>query len=165
MSSDRQRISDRLAPLAKEHGLRLIEDSWRKRWGQSTRAPAGTLGEMGVFAFYPNKQITTGEGGVVVTNDDEMASLMKALRNQGRAPGDTWLQHTYLGYNYRMDEMSAALGVAQMARLEELLAARQRVADWYAQYLAGSSVSDRLSLPGNHAPKLVCLCRTPGAGN
>lgn len=128
---------DRLAPLAKEHGLRLIEDSCEALGAEYKGRPAGTLGEMGVFAFYPNKQITTGEGGVIVTDDDEMARLMKALRNQGRAPGDTWLQHTYLGYNYRMDEMSAALGVAQMARLEELLAARQRVADWYAQYLTG----------------------------
>lgn len=128
---------NRLAPLAKEHGLCLIEDSCEALGAEYGGRPAGTLGEMGVFAFYPNKQITTGEGGVIVTNDDDRASLMRALRNQGRAPGDTWLQHTYLGYNYRMDEMSAALGVAQMARLEELLSARQRVADWYAQYLEG----------------------------
>ena len=73
--------------------------------------PAGTLGDYGVFGFYPNKQITTGEGGMVITDDAEAAALMRALRNQGRAPGDTWLQHTHLGYNYRLDEMSAALGV------------------------------------------------------
>jgi dTDP-4-amino-4,6-dideoxygalactose transaminase len=128
---------DQLAPLAAEHGLRLIEDSCEALGAEYKGRPAGTLGEMGVFAFYPNKQITTGEGGMIVTNDDGMAQKMRALRNQGRAPGDTWLQHTYLGYNYRLDELSAALGAAQMARLEELLAARQRVADWYAQYLAG----------------------------
>ena len=65
---------------------------------------------MGVFAFYPNKQITTAEGGMIVTDNDDYAEMMRALRNQGRAPGDTWLQHSYLGYNYRMDELSAVLG-------------------------------------------------------
>jgi dTDP-4-amino-4,6-dideoxygalactose transaminase len=73
---------------------------------------------------------------VVVTDDDEAAAQMRALRNQGRAPGDTWLQHTYLGYNYRLDEMSAALGRVQMERLEELLAKRERVAGWYNERLA-----------------------------
>jgi dTDP-4-amino-4,6-dideoxygalactose transaminase len=91
---------------------------------------------MGVFAFYPNKQITTGEGGVIVTDDDEAAGLMRSLRNQGRAPGDTWLQHTRLGYNYRLDEMSAALGAVQMGRLDELLDKREQVADWYLERLA-----------------------------
>jgi dTDP-4-amino-4,6-dideoxygalactose transaminase len=94
------------------------------------------LGDYGIFAFYPNKQITTGEGGVIITSDDKAADLMRALRNQGRAPGDTWLSHTYLGYNYRLDEMSAALGAVQMTRLDELLAKREQVAGWYAERLA-----------------------------
>jgi dTDP-4-amino-4,6-dideoxygalactose transaminase len=94
------------------------------------------LGDMGVYAFYPNKQITTGEGGMVVTDDDAAAARMRALRNQGRAPGDTWLQHTYLGYNYRLDEMSAALGRVQMGRLEELMEKRACVAGWYNERLA-----------------------------
>ncbi|MGB2954840.1 MAG: DegT/DnrJ/EryC1/StrS family aminotransferase, partial [Anaerolineales bacterium] len=86
--------------------------------------------------FYPNKQMTTGEGGIVVTNNDHAAEFMKALRNQGRAPGDTWLEHTYLGYNYRLDELSAALGLSQINRLENLLANRQAVADLYNARLA-----------------------------
>jgi len=90
---------------------------------------------MAVFAFYPNKQITTGEGGMIITDDRAAASLMRALRNQGRAPGDTWLQHTHLGYNYRLDEMSAALGTVQMTRLEELLVKREQVAAWYGTRL------------------------------
>ena len=94
------------------------------------------LGDMGVFAFYPNKQITTGEGGMVVTNRDDWGALIRALCNQGRAPGDTWLEHTHLGYNYRLDEMSAALGRVQMGRLDELLAKRDRVAEWYQEQLA-----------------------------
>jgi dTDP-4-amino-4,6-dideoxygalactose transaminase len=89
-----------------------------------------------VFAFYPNKQITTGEGAMVVTDRDDSAQLIRALRNQGRAPGDMWLDHTHLGYNYRLDEMSAALGRVQMSRLEELLEKRERVAGWYHTRLA-----------------------------
>jgi dTDP-4-amino-4,6-dideoxygalactose transaminase len=70
-----------------------------------------------------------------VTDDDQAAGLMRSLRNQGRAPGDTWLQHTFLGYNYRLDELSAALGVVQMARLSELIGKRERAAAWYAERL------------------------------
>jgi len=96
---------------------------------------AGTLGDFGVFAFYPNKQITTGEGAVIVTDDDDAADLIRALRNQGRSPGDTWLQHTHLGYNYRIDEMSAALGRVQMGRIDEIINKREQVAIWYEQHL------------------------------
>ena len=126
---------DALAQIAREHGLRLIEDSCEALGAALKGRLAGTLGDYGVFAFYPNKQITTGEGGMVVTNIDEDAAMMRALRNQGRAPGDTWLQHTYLGYNYRLDELSAALGAAQMSRLRELLDQRDRVAGWYRERL------------------------------
>jgi dTDP-4-amino-4,6-dideoxygalactose transaminase len=94
------------------------------------------LGDFGVFAFYPNKQITTGEGGLIVTNEDRAADFMRALRNQGRAPGDTWLSHTHLGYNYRIDELSAALGESQMHRLDELLSKREQVAAWYEARLS-----------------------------
>jgi dTDP-4-amino-4,6-dideoxygalactose transaminase len=128
---------DAILPSARRYGLQVIEDSCEALGAEYKGHPAGTLGDSAVFAFYPNKQITTGEGGMIVTDDDGAARLMNTLRNQGRAPGDTWLDHTYLGYNYRLDEMSAALGVTQMARLESLLNARQQVADWYAQYLAG----------------------------
>jgi len=105
------------------------------------------LGDVGVFAFYPNKQITTGEGGVVVTDRDDWATMIRALRNQGRAPGDTWLEHSYLGYNYRMDEMCAALGRVQMTRLDELLAKREQVVDWYDQRLR--------EIPNVELPQLV----------
>jgi len=121
--------------VADEFGLLILEDACEAIGAEYKGRKAGTLGDMAVFAFYPNKQMTTGEGGVIVTDDDHAADLMRALRNQGRAPGDTWLQHTYLGYNYRMDEMSAALGRVQLVRLDELLEKRQRVANWYATYL------------------------------
>jgi dTDP-4-amino-4,6-dideoxygalactose transaminase len=116
--------------------LNVIEDACEALGAEYYGRKAGTLGNYGVYAFYPNKQITTGEGAMIVTGDDQAASLMQALRNQGRAPGDTWLQHTHLGYNYRLDELSAALGRVQMSRLEELMASRERVAGWYAERLA-----------------------------
>jgi dTDP-4-amino-4,6-dideoxygalactose transaminase len=125
----------------------MIEDCCESLGAVLGGRPAGSFGDCGVFAFYPNKQITTGEGGMIVTDNDEAAQLMRALRNQGRAPGDTWLSHTYLGYNYRLDEMSAVLGVTQMGRIEELLTKRQRVADWYNERLP--------EIPGVEEPKLV----------
>jgi perosamine synthetase len=122
---------DAIRATADRFSLALIEDACEALGAEYKQRPAGSVGDMAVFAFYPNKQITTGEGGMVVTDDGAAASLMKALRNQGRAPGDTWLQHTHLGYNYRLDEMSAALGTIQMTRLEELLFKREQVAAWY----------------------------------
>jgi len=95
----------------------------------------GAFGDAAVFAFYPNKQMTTGEGGMIVTDRDDWDALFRSLRNQGRDVHDAWLNHSRLGYNYRMDEMSAALGLAQLGRIEELLAKRERVAQWYTQRL------------------------------
>ena len=126
---------DPINAVARQYNLTVIEDSCEALGGMYKGRHAGTLGETGVFAFYPNKQITTGEGGMIITDDSEAADFMRALRNQGRAPGDTWLQHTHLGYNYRLDEMSAALGLSQLARLDQILLNRAQVADWYAKHL------------------------------
>ncbi len=125
-----------LRATASEHELVFIEDACEALGAEYRGRPAGTYGDHAVFAFYPNKQITTGEGGVILTDDPGAADLMRALRNQGRAAGDTWLQHTHLGYNYRLDEMSAALGTIQMTRLAELVAKRQQVATWYTERLS-----------------------------
>ena len=127
---------DALRPIADRHSLTLVEDSCESLGALYQGRQAGTLGDYGVFAFYPNKQITTAEGGMIVTDDDQAADLMRALRNQGRAPGDTWLQHTYLGYNYRLNELSAVLGLSQLRRVEDLLARRQAVAERYNRNLA-----------------------------
>jgi perosamine synthetase len=97
----------------------------------------GSFGDVAVFAFYPNKQITTGEGGVAVTDDPALADLMRSLRNQGRDGDATWLRHVRLGYNYRLDELSAALGVAQLERRAELRLGRARVAAAYERALGG----------------------------
>jgi dTDP-4-amino-4,6-dideoxygalactose transaminase len=130
--------------LGNEYGLAIIEDSCEAIGAEYQGHKAGVLGDSGVFAFYPNKQMTTGEGGVVVTNDDAMAAMMRSLRNQGRGPGDAWLQHKYLGYNYRMTELSAVLGRVQIERLDGFLEQRAKVAGWYAERLADLDV---LELP------------------
>lgn len=126
---------DSIQQIANKHQLPIIEDACESLGAEYKGRKAGTLGNYGVYAFYPNKQITTGEGGLIVTDDEQAAQMMRALRNQGRAPGDTWLQHTLLGYNYRLDEMSAALGKVQMDRIEYLLNSRTQVAEWYDELL------------------------------
>jgi dTDP-4-amino-4,6-dideoxygalactose transaminase len=128
---------DAIQQVADEYGLVVIEDACEAIGAEYKGRRAGTLGDVGVFAFYPNKQMTTGEGGMVVTDREAWAALFRSLRNQGRDVFDAWLNHTRLGYNYRMDEMSAALGLSQLGRIEELLAKRGRVAGWYDERLGG----------------------------
>jgi perosamine synthetase len=130
------RIAD-LEQLATERRWRLIEDSCEALGARLRGRPAGSFGDASVFAFYPNKQITTGEGGIVVTDDDGLAADMRSMRNQGRDADGTWLRHVQLGFNYRLDELSAALGVAQLQRREELRSGRDRVAHAYRARLDG----------------------------
>lgn len=134
----------RLEKIARENNLILIEDSCEAIGAEYNNQKAGTFGNFGVFAFYPNKQMTTGEGGMVVTNNTTAADMMRTLRNQGRAPGDNWLQHTHLGYNYRLDEMSAALGLSQMKRIDNLIGKREIVAQWYNTHLKST---DGIEIP------------------
>jgi dTDP-4-amino-4,6-dideoxygalactose transaminase len=126
---------DPLREIANKHNLVIIEDSCEALGARYKDRPAGSLGDIGVFAFYPNKQMTTGEGGMLVTNNAEWANLFKSLRNQGRDVFDAWLNHTRLGYNYRLDEMSAALGLSQLNRIEDLIKQRGQVAQWYSEHL------------------------------
>lgn len=128
---------DDLQRLAETHRLKLIEDSAESIGSEFHTRRCGSFGDAGVFAFYPNKQITTGEGGVVLTNDDTIAQVCRSLRNQGRTEGDGWLQHTRLGYNYRLSEINCALGLAQLERLDEMIKARTRVAYLYNELLGG----------------------------
>ncbi len=126
---------DEYERLARRHGLGLIEDCCEALGGVLGDRPAGSFGECGVFAFYPNKQITTGEGGMIVTDREDIRDLCMSLRNQGRAT-EAWLSHARLGYNYRMSEISAAVGATQMQRLDEILAKRRRAAEMYNRALA-----------------------------
>jgi perosamine synthetase len=131
--------------LARQYGLSVIEDACeavgaelRVSDGGGSKKPwkkAGTLGACGVYAFYPNKQMTTGEGGMIVTDDKKLADLCRSLRNQGRAAGGGWLQHARLGFNYRLSDINCALGIAQLERIGEIIEKRERVARLYAEKL------------------------------
>ncbi len=121
--------------IAEKHGLRLIEDSAEALGAEYKGKKAGSLGDVAIFGFYPNKQITTGEGGMILTNDEEIASLCRSLSNQGRRKGDGWHEHERLGYNYRLSDINCALGIAQLERIEEILEKRERVAQMYNERL------------------------------
>jgi perosamine synthetase len=127
---------DRFEEIAQKYNMMLIEDSAEALGSEYKGRKCGTFGEAGVFAFYPNKQITTGEGGVLVTDDEELAIAARSMRSQGRGISGEWLDHDRLGYNYRMDELAAALGCSQMERIEEILEKRAKVAEMYNQKLA-----------------------------
>jgi perosamine synthetase len=126
----------RFEEIAREYKLILIEDSAEALGSEYKGEKCGTFGEAGVFAFYPNKQITTGEGGVLVTDNEELAIAARSMRSQGRGISGEWLDHDRLGYNYRMDELAAALGCSQMERIDEILEKRSKVAEMYNQKLA-----------------------------
>ncbi len=121
--------------LAQRRGLILIEDACEAIGALYQGRQVGTFGRCAAFAFYPNKQMTTGEGGMLVTDDARLAECFRSLRNQGRGGSGGWLDHVRLGYNYRLDEISCALGRSQLARLPQMLASRARVAAEYHRRL------------------------------
>jgi len=123
--------------LARKYDLKVIEDSCEAIGSEYEGIKSGTLADAGVFAFYPNKQITTGEGGMIVTDDDNIADLCRSMRNQGRSITGLWLYHERLGYNYRMSDVNAAIGIVQMRRLDEIIAKRNKVAKLYNERLKG----------------------------
>jgi perosamine synthetase len=127
---------DKIMEIANKYSLAVIEDACEAFGSEYKGKKVGTFGNAAVFAFYPNKQITTGEGGVIVTDDEKIAKLCQSMRNQGRGEGNSWFQHIRLGYNYRMSEIEAALGIAQMERIKEILNKRERVAKFYNKRLS-----------------------------
>lgn len=127
---------DAVLEIAARHSLKVIDDSCEALGADYRGKKLGQFGDAAAFAFYPNKQMTTGEGGMIVTDDENLAAACRSLRNQGRGRMGSWLEHEQLGYNYRLNEMSAALGVSQFRRLEDFLARRERVADAYGGLLA-----------------------------
>ncbi len=131
---------EKVMEIAKRRNLIVIEDACESVLASRNGAKAGTLGQSAVFAFYPNKQMTTGEGGMIVTNEERVYKLCKSLANQGRAENMQWLDHQYLGYNYRMDEMSAALGIEQLKKLPQFIAERKQIAKWYDEAFAHANV-------------------------
>lgn len=117
--------------VAARHHLFVIEDACEAIGAERDARRVGSFGDAAVFAFYPNKQITTGEGGMIVTRDADLATRMRALRNQGRYPSGDWLQHSELGYNYRLAELNCALGIEQLKRIESILTRRSNIARDY----------------------------------
>jgi len=134
---------DEILKIAKKYKLKVIEDSAEalgSEYGsvdspQAKGKKCGSFGEAAVFGFYPNKQITTGEGGVVTTNNREIAKLCRSMRDQGREEDGGWHFYPRLGYNYRLSDINCALGVAQMERIEEILEKREKVANMYNEKL------------------------------
>lgn len=135
---------DRVCEIARRHGSPVVEDSCEALGSVLNGRKAGSFGVLSTFGFYPNKQITTGEGGMILTDDDRLADLCVSLRNQGRGKAGGWLAHERLGYNFRMSDINAALGVVQLSRIEEIKAKRRQVAKWYQEILADE---DRLIVP------------------
>ncbi len=135
---------DEVCKIAKKHNLAVAEDSCEALGSVYKGINAGAYGDMGLYAFYPNKQITTGEGGIIVTDDKALADMCKSLRNQGRGEGGGWLAHERMGYNYRLCDINCALGLVQLSRLEEIKKKRRRVANKYQEILADES---RIILP------------------
>jgi perosamine synthetase len=128
---------DKIIALADRHGLFVIEDACEAIGAEMDGHKAGTLGDAGIFAFYPNKQITTGEGGAVVTNSAMLAEAVNRLRNQGRSASNQWFQHTDPGYSYRLSDLNCALGRQQLSRIESILARRVELAQSYQRHLKG----------------------------
>ena len=125
----------KIIALAHEYNLDIIEDACEAIGAEYRRKKVGTHGTVAVFAFYPNKQMTTGEGGMILTNDETIALHCKSLRNQGRDTNGGWLAHTRLGYNYRISDINCALGIAQLERIDEILKKREKVASHYNTHL------------------------------
>jgi len=128
---------DDLRAVADRHGLALIEDSCEALGAGYKAAPLGSQGVSCVFAFYPNKQVTTGEGGMVTTHSEEEWQLIRSLRNHGRPEPGGWLEHVRLGFNYRLSDIAAALGIGQMERFDEILGLRSSAASRYRDLLRG----------------------------
>ncbi|MHC4265822.1 MAG: DegT/DnrJ/EryC1/StrS family aminotransferase [Planctomycetota bacterium] len=135
---------DKICEIAGKHNLAVIEDSCEALGSTLGGKKAGAFGTVSVFAFYPNKQITTGEGGMILTDDDELADLCVSLRNQGRGKSGEWLSHERLGYNFRLSDINCAIGLVQLSRIEEIKTKRKQVAQWYQQELGDD---ERLIVP------------------
>jgi len=138
---------DIIENIARRHNLTIIEDACEAIGAKYKGRKVGTIGLTGIFAFYPNKQMTTGEGGVIVTNKKSIADVLKSLRNQGRSKNGRWLSHERLGYNYRLSDIHAALGISQLKRIDEILKKREEVARYYIECLKDIKEIELPSVP------------------
>jgi dTDP-4-amino-4,6-dideoxygalactose transaminase len=149
--------------LGKKYGWKIIDDSAEALGSMQRGRKCGSFGDAGLFAFYPNKQITTGEGGILLTDDEDLFEMSKSLRNQGRDVGAGWLQHARLGYNYRISDINCAMGIAQLERIDQIVAKRKKVLETYYHYFQ-ELISEGLLIPQQvpqdceHSP-FVCVLR------
>ncbi len=127
-----------LVEIAERHGLGIVEDACQSIDGDYDGKKLGTFGHPAVYGFYANKQLTTAEGGVILTDSDALYSELKSLTNQGRSDDGAWLVHSRLGFNYRLSDVHAAIGIAQLERLDWMQNARTRIAARYQQHMAGT---------------------------
>src|SRR5262245_60885290 len=141
---------DELLAICERHELTLVEDACEALGARYKGELLGSHGHPAVFAFYPNKQMTTGEGGAVTTASAEEHELLVSLRNQGRLETSSWLQHGRFGFNYRLDDLSAALGIGQLEKLDAILAGRREAAERYEELLAGLDVETPLADDADH---------------
>jgi len=152
---------ERIMEIADRWGLTVIEDSCEAIGAVHNGKPVGSFGQTGTFAFYPNKQLTTGEGGVIVTNERVIAQQCRAWRNQGRSEDASWLEHETIGYNYRLSDINCALGLSQLGRLPEVIAARERIARLYDEALQDIAeiVPPQINEPGSTISWFVYVVR------
>jgi perosamine synthetase len=142
---------DELRAICERHGLTLIDDACEALGAEYKGAPLGSQGVSAVFAFYPNKQVATGEGGVVTTHSEREWQLLRSVRNQGRSyEGGRWFHHPHLGLNYRWTDVQAALGIAQLEKLDEILELRAAAAARYDELLADVPVTTPLPDDPDH---------------
>jgi perosamine synthetase len=136
-----------LRAIADEHGLKIIEDAAEAIGSEFDGRKAGALGDVAAFSFHGSKTFTTGEGGMLVTDDDELHARVMQLRDHGREPGDIHFKNTEVAFKYKMPPVAAAIGLAQVERAEELVARKREIFDWYRKSLAGVE-----GLTLNHEP-------------
>ena len=158
---------DELQSIAHRHGLALIEDACEAIGATFDGRHVGSFGNLAVLGFYPNKQITTGEGGAVLSCDSACTARLRSLRNQGRQPNCGWLDHAEPGYNFRLSELACALGRVQLSRIGEILALRQQAAQRYDALLSGIPGLERppLTLPRRTISWFVYVVRMPEGQN
>ena len=166
---------DRILEIAGSHQIKVIEDACEAIGAEYGGLKAGSFGDLAVFGFYPNKQITTGEGGCILARNPDLAVRLRSLRNQGRsavqlssdaAPDVNWFDHVEIGYNYRLSEIACTLGRIQLDRIEEILALRRAAAERYQVFLGGIAGLElpALSLPGRTISWFVYVVRLPEGG-
>ncbi len=144
------RVIERSRTKRPRHRIHFIEDACEALGAEVYGRKAGSLGDAGMFAFYPNKQITTGEGGVLITSNHELATRARRLRNQGRDPECEWYQHSEVGFSYRLSDINCALGISQLTRIENIVVRRQKLAELYDRGLANIAEIQRPSLACEH---------------